>query len=319
MTFSVTILGSSSATPTSTRNPSGLLVNMDYKYFLMDCGEGTQMQLRRYHYKLQKIKHIFISHLHGDHFFGLIGLISTLHLLGRKDELHVFANEHLQEIIQLQLRVSGTELSFPLFFHPTDSGKPQVIYEDEERYIKSFPLSHRIPTTGFLFCEKEKPRKVIKEFLLMEDVPVAEIPKIKAGADFINANGKIFKNADITKSPPKARSFAYCSDTGYFEAIIPEIRNVDLLYHEATFASDMEQVANEKFHSTAGQAATIAKKADVGELIISHFSARYKLLEVLLEEARSVFPNTQLAEDGKIFGVRQGGNEETPELLQNRG
>ncbi len=304
MTFSVSILGSSSATPTSSRNPSGLLVNIDYKYFLVDCGEGTQMQLRRYHHKLQKIKHIFISHLHGDHFFGLIGLISTLHLLGRKDELHVYANEQLQEIIHLQLKVSGTELSFPFFFHPTDWHNTQIIYEDDDRYVKSFPLNHRIPTTGFLFYEKEKPRKLLKEFLFAQDVPVAEIPKIKGGADFINSEGGIFKNDEITTPPPEARSFAYCSDTAYFEAIIPEIRNVNLLYHEATFTNDLKQVAIEKLHSTAGQAATIAKKAAAGELVISHFSARYKVLEELLEEARSIFPNTHLAKDGKIFEVR---------------
>jgi len=304
ITFTVSILGSSSAVPTSTRYPASLLVNMDYKYFLVDCGEGTQMQLRRYHYKLQKIKHIFISHLHGDHFFGLIGLISTLNLLGRKDELHVYANGQLKEIIELQLRVSDTELIYPLTFHSTDGQKSQILYEDSDRLIKSIPMNHMIPTTGFLFCEKQRPRKVNKQFLSDENVPFAEIPKIKAGADFIGPKGKIFKNKDITKDPPVARSFAFCSDTGYFEPMISEIRNVDLLYHEATFKSDMEQVANDKFHSTAAQAASIASKANAGELVIGHFSARYKNLEELFAEAKAVFPNTQLAEDGRTFDVR---------------
>ena len=303
MTFTVSILGSSSAIPTSTRYPSSLLVNMDYKYFLVDCGEGTQMQLRRYHFKLQKIKHIFISHLHGDHFFGLVGLLSTLHLLGRKEEVHVYANEQLKEIIEVQFRASGTELIFPIYFHPVDSTESRVIYEDSDRIVSSFPLNHRIPTTGFLFREKEKPRKVKKEFLMAEDVPVSEIPKIKAGADFVNQGGKVFSNNDITNNPSPARSFAYCSDTGYFEPVISEIRNVDLLYHEATFMSDMEQVAIEKFHSTARQAATIAHKANAVKLIIGHFSARYKNLDELLEEATSVFENTHLAEDGKVFEV----------------
>lgn len=304
MTFEVTILGSSSATPTSTRNPSSLLVNMDYKYFLVDCGEGTQIQLRRFHYKFQKIKHIFISHLHGDHFFGLIGLISTLQLLGRKDELHVYANGQLEEIINLQLKVSGTVLSYPFFFHPTGAQKPQIIYEDADRFVKSFPLNHSVPTTGFLFCEKEKPRKMKKEFLAAENVPVAEIIKIKAGADYVNPAGKLFKNDDTTISPPKARKFAYCSDTAYFEPVVPEVRDVEMLYHEATFKSDMGQVARDKFHSTAAQAATIAKKANVGGLVIGHFSARYKNDVLgLLDEAVAIFPNTHLAEDGKVFEV----------------
>jgi len=276
---------------------------MDYNYFLVDCGEGTQVQLRRYHYKLQKIKHVFISHLHGDHFFGLIGLISTLNLLGRKGELHVYANEQLEEIIQLQLKVSGTELLYPLIFHNTDGQKAQIIYEDSERYVKSFPLNHFVPTTGFLFREKQKPRKVNKQFLADENVPFSEIPKIKTGADFINSKGEIFKNKDITTDPPKALSFAFCSDTAYFEAMISEIKNVDLLYHEATFTSDMRQVATDKFHSTAAQAATIASKANARELLIGHFSARYKNLEELFEEAKSVFPNTRLAEEGKTFDV----------------
>lgn len=261
------------------------------------------MQVRRYRYKLQKLRHIFISHLHGDHFFGLIGLISTLQLLGRKDELHVYANEALLEIIELQLKVSGTVLTFPFFFHPTNAAETQIIYEDKDRYVKSFPLNHRIPTTGFLFVEKDKPRKIKKEFLLSEDVPVLEFPKIKAGADFTNAKGKVYKNREITSGPPQARSFAYCSDTAYFEPVINEIENVDLLYHEATFMNDMEQVATEKFHSTAAQAASIALQAGVGKLVIGHFSARYKKLEELLEEATSVFPNTQLAEDGKVISL----------------
>jgi len=303
MSFTITILGSSSATPTSKRNPTGLLVNMNYKYFLVDCGEGTQMQLRKYRFKLQKIKHIFISHLHGDHFFGLIGLISTLHLLGREEELHIYANENLKEIIDLQLKVTSTELVFPLIFHPTNHHEPEIVYEDDQHLVKSFPLNHRIPTTGFVFSEKNRLRKIRKDFLSRVEVPIEELPKIKAGADFTNANGKFYLNKDITANPLKSRSFAFCSDTSYFEPAIESYRNVNLLYHEATFMQDMASVAQEKFHSTAAEAALIATKAGVKELIIGHFSARYNNLDELLAEAKEIFPATRLAEDGDEFKI----------------
>jgi ribonuclease Z len=305
MNFTVTTLGSSSAIPTATRNPTSLLVNMNYRYFLVDCGEGTQIQLRRFHFKIQKINHIFISHLHGDHFFGLIGLVSSFHLIGRKDALHLYGSPLLEEIITMQLKATETDLIYPLIFHTVDAEKPQLIYEDEERYVKSFPLKHSIPTTGFLFGEKERPRKMKKSFLAAENVPVEEIPKIKAGADYINEAGVIFRNKDITISPPKPKKFAFCSDTAYHEPVIEEIHDVNLLYHEATFKSDLEQVAGEKLHSTAAQAATIAAKAKAGALVIGHFSARYRELDSLLQEAREIFPNTWLAEDGKIFYVRE--------------
>jgi len=276
---------------------------MNYKYFLIDCGEGTQIQLRKYRFKLQQINHIFISHLHGDHFFGLIGLISTLHLLGRDKELHIYANEQLKEIIDLQLRVSGTELIFPLIFHPTNHDEPEIIYEDEQRFVKSFPMNHRVPTTGFLFSEKPRLRKFRKDFLQKTDVPFEEIPKIKAGEDFVDSLGKVHLNKDITTNPLEPRSFGYCSDTSYFEPAIENIRNINLLYHEATFMQEMADVAHEKFHSTASEAATIARKAGVKELIIGHFSARYTNLDELLDEARAVFPATRLAEDGDEFKI----------------
>jgi ribonuclease Z len=202
------------------------------------------------------------------------------------------------------LKVSQTDLIYPLIFHIVDTERPQVIYEDDERYVKAFPLNHSIPTTGFLFCEKQRPRKMKKSFLAAENVPVEEIPKIKAGADFINEAGMVFKNKDITISPPKPKKFAFCSDTGYHEPVVDEIRDVNLLYHEATFKNDMEKVAEEKLHSTAAQAATIAAKANAGALVIGHFSARYKHLDELLNEARAIFPQTWLAEDGKIFQVK---------------
>ncbi len=303
MIFSITILGSSSATPTSSRNPTSILVNINYKYFLVDCGEGTQIQLRRFKIKIQKINHIFISHLHGDHFFGLIGLISTYHLLGRDKELHIYANPAIEEIINLQLTVSGTRLLYPLIFHPIDADVPATIFENKDIAVKTFPLNHSVPTTGFLFIEKERARKIKKNFILKEDVPICEFQKIKNGADYINPEGKIYLNEQITVSPPQPRSFAFCSDTSYFEPVIPYIRNVDLLYHEATFMKNMANIAAEKYHSTADQAASIAKKANVKNLILGHFSARYRKLDDLLTEAQDIFPNTHLAEDGKIFRI----------------
>lgn len=299
MAFTVTILGSSAATPTSRRFPSSILVNMDYTYFLMDCGEGTQIQLRKYKVRLQRIKHIFISHLHGDHFFGLVGLISTFHLLGRSEELHVYGPAKLQEIIEIQLKASQTDLVFPLIFHVTNPEKPEMVYESETHFVRSFPLNHRIETTGFVFSEKLKPRKVKKTFLFYdEDISVEDILRVKAGADFVSKTGKVYKNEDITEDPPVPASFAYCSDTRYHEPVVEQIKEVDLLYHEATFMERMKDVATEKYHSTARQAASIAKQAEVGKLLLGHFSARYRELDELLEEARNIFPETELALDG---------------------
>jgi ribonuclease Z len=303
MPFSITVLGSSAATPTSRRNPTSILVNLDFNYYLMDCGEGTQLQLRKLKFKIQRLKKVFISHLHGDHFFGLIGLISTLHLLGRKDDFDVYGPPPLEEIINIQLEASQTQLSFPLNFFPTNSNQPEIVFENEHHIIKSFPLDHRIPTTGFHFAEKQKPRKLKKKFLFFENIEIEDIKKIKDGQDFVSNSGKVYPNREITETPPKAKSFAFCSDTRYNEAIIPNIKNVNLLYHEATFMEDMKQAATEKYHSTAAQAATIAMKAKADKLLVGHFSARYRELEKLLEEARNKFPNTQLAEDCKFYEV----------------
>lgn len=298
MSFSVTILGSSAATPTSKRYPSAILVNMNFTHFLMDCGEGTQIQLRRSKIKLQKIKHICISHLHGDHFFGLIGLISTFHLLGRKEDLNIYAPAPLEEILEVQLRASQTQLNYTINFHPTNPEEPEIVYETDDCLVKSFPLDHRIETTGFLFAEKQKPRKLKKSFLFFEDLKVEDIVKIKDGSDFVSKSGKVYPNDEITEDPAQPRSFAYCSDTRYFEPVVENIKNVDVLYHEATFMEDLKHVAHEKYHSTAMEAASIAKKANVDKLIIGHFSARYRELDDMFKEASAVFKNTILAEDG---------------------
>jgi ribonuclease Z len=257
MTFSLTVLGCSAAVPAHNRNLSAHLLNANERFFLIDCGEGTQFQLRKFRISQQRIKHILISHLHGDHYFGLIGLLNTMHLLGRSDELHLYAPGPLEEILQIQLDAAQTKLNYPLVFHPLQMERQTLVYEEEHLAVHSFPLRHSVPTCGFVFREQKPPRKVL--------------------------------------SP---RSYAYCSDTGYDEEVIPNIRDVKLLYHEATFMQDRAVNAAEKLHSTAMEAATIALKANAGKLLIGHFSARYEELDAMLAEARSVFPATFPAEEG---------------------
>jgi len=262
MTFSLTVLGSSAAIPANNRNLSAHLLNANERLFLIDCGEGTQFQLRKFKISLNRIRHIFISHLHGDHFFGLIGLINSMHLLGRKDELNIFAPLELNDILMMQLAVSQTTLNYPLNFHPLDMENYSVVLEDDRISINSFPLQHSIPTCGFVFRETKAPRSILKP-----------------------------------------RSYAYCSDTRYTESIIPFIHEVSLLYHETTFMQNLASAATDKFHSTAMEAAAIATKAHAGKLLIGHFSARYEEISALLEEARSVFPETFAAEEGNIIRV----------------
>lgn len=303
MIFEVCILGSSSATPIYQRHPTSQVLNINERLFLIDCGEGTLIQMNRYRIKFHRISHIFISHLHGDHYLGLVGLLSTMHLQGRTTELHIYTQEPLREIIEIQLKYSETNLRYPLHFHFIDSKKPAVIFNDENIEVKTIILNHRIPCTGFLFSEKNRLRKLIKEKLSEYQVPVAFYQELKNGKDFKTANGKIIPNSELTSDPKPARTYAFCSDTSYDERILTSLKDVDLLYHEATFLSDKEERAKETFHSTAAQAATIAKKANAKRLIIGHFSARYKNLYPLLEEARAVFPETTLAIEGDSFRI----------------
>jgi len=303
MPFRVTILGSNSAIPTTKRKPTAQLLNVAERFLLIDCGEGTQMQLRKYKIKMQRISHVFISHLHGDHYFGLIGLISTMHLLGRKKELHVYADPQLKEIIQVQLDASKTELAYPLFFHPLGYEAPKLLFEDDKIQVKSFPLKHSIDCCGFLVEEKQLERKMIREAIMEHNIPVNDILAIRAGADFTKSDGKIISHLELTKSAHHPRSYAFCSDTAYCEAIIPIIQGVDLLYHEATFKNDLRDRAAYTFHSTTGQAADIAKLADVKRLVVGHYSQRYHDLSNFLEEVQEVFPNAELAEEGKVFEI----------------
>jgi ribonuclease Z len=303
MVFKVIILGSNSAIPTLRRNPTSQLVNHNERFFLVDCAEGTQLQLRRYRIRMQRIHRILISHLHGDHFFGLIGLISSMHLLGRKKDLHIYAPAELEQILKLQLEVSQTELNYRMEFHPVNPEEHTIVYEDEKLEIHTIPLNHRIPTCGYLFKEKQGRRRLIKQKIKELNIPVHQLNTIKNGADYTDESGRIYKNEVLTVEPAIPRSYAYCSDTSYFEPVIPIIQNADLLYHEATFMEDKADAARDKYHSTAIEAATIAQKAGVKKLIIGHFSTRYDHLEPLLEEARSVFPDTHTATDGNLFDV----------------
>ncbi len=301
--FNVTILGSSSAIPTTDRNPTSQLVNHNDHLYLVDCGEGTQVSLRRMHIHFQRINHIFISHLHGDHFFGLIGLISSMHLLGRGKKLHVYGPPELQEIIDLQLRVSMTELQYPLLFHATQAESPEILFENENLLISSFPMLHRVPTTGFLFAEKPGDRRIRKESIEQLKIPVPELPGIKKGLDYKDPSGKVHRNSDITLDPFAPRKYAFCSDTAYFEEIIPVVKGADLLYHETTFLQDRAVNAAEKFHSTTRDAANIALKSEAKRLLIGHYSARYDDLQPLLDETTALFPATELAIEGKTFDV----------------
>ncbi len=303
MNFEVTILGSSSATPIFQRHPTAQVLNIRERFFLVDCGEGTQAQFLKYKVRLSKISHVFISHLHGDHYLGLVGLLSTMHLQGRTNEIHIYGQAELMDVIELQLRLSMTRLRYQIIFHPIKHFAPAIILEDEDMVVKTIILNHRIPCTGFLFKEKPKPRKLLVNKLQQYNIPFSFYGKLKDGFDYRDLDGNIISNTELTIPSRAPRSYAFCSDTIYDESIINEIRGVDMLYHEATFMHDMVERAQTTFHTTSLQAATIAKKAEVKKLIIGHFSARYKELQPLLDEARTVFPNTELAIEGNRFEV----------------
>ncbi|NNC85903.1 MAG: ribonuclease Z [Bacteroidia bacterium] len=303
MSFEVTILGSSSAAPVYNRHPSSQVLNIREKLFLIDCGEGTQIQMMRYKIRHNRIRHIFISHLHGDHYLGLMGLLSTMNLQGRTTELHLYAQAELMDLIETQLRLSNTVLRYNLIFHPTKYYLNEVIMEDDDVTVRTVILNHRIPCTGFVFKEKPKPRKLLISKIQRENIPFEFYNRLKAGEDYKDHSGKIIKNEDLTKPSAEPLSYAYCSDTIFDESIIPSISGVDMLYHESTFMHEHRERAKATYHSTSIQAATIATKANVKKLIIGHFSARYRNLEPMLTEARDMFENTELAIEGSRFTV----------------
>lgn len=303
MIFEVSILGSSSATPIYQRHPSAQVVNIHERFFLVDCGEGTLIQMNRYKIKFHRISHIFISHLHGDHYLGLLGLISTMHLQGRTASLNVYGPAKLKEIIDIQLDYSETELRYPLVFHPLDATTPACIYNEDNVEVHTIILNHRIPCTGFMFIESHKLRKLNKERVEEHGIPVEFFHELKNGKDFVRPDGTIIPNSQLTLPPPPDRRYAYCSDTIYDERLIGIVRGVDLLYHEATFMDDRVERARETYHSTARQAGIIARNAGVQRLIIGHFSARYKNLYPLLDEAKSEFNQVTLALEGDRFSI----------------
>ncbi|WP_026898307.1 ribonuclease Z [Daejeonella oryzae] len=303
MKFEVTILGSSSATPLFNRNPSAQLINVNEKFFLLDCGEGTQQQLLRYGIKATRIDDIFISHLHGDHYLGIVGLLSSLHLNGRSKPLNIYGPTELQEILEVSFRHSQTILRYEINFHPTRTDQNEKIFENYDVIIETFPLEHRIPCTGFKFSEKQRLPRIIKEKVDELNISVEEIKLIKRGYSFTDRKGKIHLPGELTTEADKPKSYAYCSDTICNWKYLDILNNTDLLYHESTFMHDMLERAKETFHTTSVEAAEVALKADVKCLLIGHFSARYRDLEPMLLEARNTFPNTLLAEEGRTFEV----------------
>ena len=299
----LTILGSSSALPTSGRYPSAHVLNAHERLFLIDCGEGTQMQLRKTRIRFAKINHIFLSHLHGDHVFGLYGLLSTFSLMGRENPIHLYAPEKYDNILKSHLRDFDINLSFDIDFIPLSGNEPVKILDDKYLTVTSFPLQHRVPAYGFLFREKISDRSIIKECIDKFHIPPLRIPAIKKGEDFITPDGTIIKNTEITLPPPKPLSYAYCSDTKYFKRLASFVKEVSLLYHEATFDKTKVDLAEITGHSTTLDAARTAMDARVSTLLIGHFSARYKDVLPLVEEARTLFPETYAAIDGQTFEV----------------
>jgi ribonuclease Z len=304
LTFVLKILGSNSAAPAFNRHPTSQLLHIGQEYYLIDCGEATQMQLNRYKIRFTRINHIFISHLHGDHYLGLVGLLSTMHLNKRSDDLFLYGPAGLVEIISLQFKYSDTRLNYKIHFKEL-SQQREVIYENGNLTVETISLSHRIQCTGFLFREKPKKRRINKE-VLPDNLSLQQIIRLKNGQDVYNQQGiLLYKNQDLTLNPKRSRSYAYCSDTRYQECIVPQIQGVDILYHESTFLDREAERATETFHSTAAQAASIASQAGVHKLVLGHFSSRYKDLTPFLEEARHVFAQSYLAIEGEEFVVEE--------------
>lgn len=301
MTFELTILGSSSATPVYNRNPTAQLLNSNEKFYLIDCGEGTQQQLIRFGFRASKINHIFISHLHGDHFFGLIGLLSSLHLMGRIKPLYLFGPAGLKEILDLQFLHSDTHLRYEIVFQPITADEPRVIFENSDLTVETIILNHRIPCTGFKFTERKRQRKLITDKIERDGIPVNFFSQLKKGEDITMPDGRVFSYLDYTVDSATPKAYAYCSDTLYDPSYFKSIKNVDTLYHEATFMQDMLDRANETHHTTALQAGEVANAVGAKNLLIGHFSSRYKTLDGLLEEATMVFPNARLATEGNTF------------------
>ena len=303
MKFELTILGCGGAIPTLERKPTSQYLNIQDRHFLIDCGEGTQIQLRKFKCKFSKIDHIFISHLHGDHFLGIFGYLSSLNLLGRKNDIHIYAPENLNNLLEVHNSVSGKNFNFNIVFHPLNFSKLKRIYNDKIMEVFSFPVKHSVPTCGFLFKEKSTDRRMIKEKIKELDLNIESIKKFK-NSENCEVNGVLIDYNDVSTQGNQPRTYAYCADSQYDENIISYLENVDLIYHESTFLESKMDKAIKTKHSTAKQAATIALKANAKQLIIGHFSARYDNSDQFLEEAKVVFNQTITAYDGYTHQIK---------------
>lgn len=302
--FRVYILGCGSALPTLHHYASSQVVELRGKQFMVDCGEGTQMQLRRSRIRFTKISHVFITHLHGDHCFGLIGMISSFGMLGRTAPLHVYADTALGPMLDAQLKLFCGGLGYEVVFHPIDTTKNEIIYDDRSLTVTTIPLRHRVPCCGFLFREKPTLPHIRREMLDVYGIPTSQINNIKNGMDWTADDGTVIPNSRLVTPPDPARSYAYCSDTAYIPKLYKLVEGVTTLYHESTYGSDNEAMAKKYCHSTAAQAATVAKNAGAQQLILGHYSARYDDETVLLNEAKAIFPNTYLAEENACFDIK---------------
>lgn len=301
--FEIHILGCGSALPTTRHNASSQVIRIGNKQFMIDCGEGTQLQLRRNHIHFSFINHIFISHLHGDHSFGLIGLISTFGLLGRTAPLHIYADAMLEKVMKTQLDFYCKDIKYPLFFHSIDASKHSVIYEDNTITVETLPLNHRMPCCGFLFREKPKRRHLIGDVANFYNIPIYQRQSIKDGADYTTPDGTVIPNSKLTREADPSRSYAYCSDTRPCPQICGYLKDVDLLYHEATFAESEKERAKVTHHSTAKEAAEIALTAGVKRLLLGHYSSRYDDEKQLQSEASEIFPVTECANEGMVVKI----------------
>ncbi|MGQ0738543.1 MAG: ribonuclease Z [Bacteroidota bacterium] len=299
--FAVTILGNNSAVPAFDRHPTSQVVTFDGNNYLVDCGEGSQIQLINYKIRRSRISHIFISHLHGDHYFGLIGLINSLSLLSHQQELHVFGPSPLKEIIELQLKVADTQLCYPLHIHHIT--EPGTLLDTEKLSVKCFRTNHRIECYGFSFTEKKQPRKLNPDKAKEHEVPQSFYERLKDGENYTRKDGTVVKNETVTEPAEPGKRYAFCADTKYDESLIPHIQGFDMIYHETTYLDNLRERAESRFHSTSRQAAMIAQKAGVKKLLIGHFSSKYDTLEEFEQEAREIFPNTELALEGVAYNV----------------
>jgi ribonuclease Z len=297
--LALTILGNNSAVPAFGRNPTAQILQTNDENFLIDCGEGTQLQMSKYKIRRSKINHIFISHLHGDHYFGLIGLLNSMSLLGRTQDLHIYAPPQLEQIILLQLKAADTQLCYNFYFHPLT--KEGLILDKNKITVRCFAVQHRIPCWGFLFREKKNPRKINGEKISSYEIPTSFYEQLQKGEDYITQKGIVIPNEEVTLPSTKTKSYAYCADTIYDESLTDKIQGVDLLYHETTYLHNLQERAAARYHSTTLQAAAIAKKAEVKKLLIGHFSSKYEFLDEFLTETISGFENTELAIDGVSY------------------